>query len=212
MDLVISFPSLPALCSHATIWHSWWPRAERGLAFGYQRCCRSEAGRISKSQKAPPDAGVLAPSLHSPWKSRSRAGSASGERQHRHTTSGKSNASCCQTPWCQKKKTIFDCAADVWRKLPQCDQLQICLTSFMSGRANGIRVTCGRAGEVFTRWLCWQRFARPMETLHLQSRRLAEKTFFSCPVFPMFLFCLLLRTLRLGGNPWVVFSNPVTGS
>lgn len=72
----------------------------------------------------------------------------------------------------------------------------------MSGRANGIRVTCGRAGEVFTRWLCWQRFACPMETLHLQSRRLAEKTFFSCPVFPTFLFCLLLRTLKVGTSEW----------
>lgn len=71
----------------------------------------------------------------------------------------------------------------------------------MSGRANGIRVTCGRAGEVFTRWLCWQRFARPMETLHLQSRRLAEKNVLLMPCISYVSFLLVAEDTQTWWEP-----------
>lgn len=144
MDLVITFPFLRALCSQPMMWHGQQPHAEsKQPAVQPIEVLQVRCGMWEQKPESPPGTGSRAlpiPAL--------RAGFGHGvqleSRQHLTPPPG------CQT-WAafrhlDVKKVPFLTAEQMFEdKLPHCDQLQICLASFMSGRANGIRATCGRS-------------------------------------------------------------------
>lgn len=98
-------------------------------------------------------------------------------------------------------------------KLPQCDQQQICLSRFASGRANITHLACGRvegglqyvtvptAFSVSCEAGSVSRAGRNPAPIKQGSWR---KTFFWCLLLPAFLLCSLLRTL---GQQWESLSG-----
>ena len=163
MDLVLSFPFLPALCLQPMMWHSQWPHAESSPVFSPYRCCRSEWDVLAKARKPFPAQGPEPfPSL--PWEQDSggeciwRAGSTLHHlRDVKHELLSATLMS--------KKNTIFDCGADVWRQTASVWPAADLSCQFYEWESK--RDSCN-LWEVFARWLCWQRSVHPMETLHLQ--------------------------------------------